>query len=66
MPTVAFTVILEMPLRDEEVEPILSAIRQIRGVADVVPQVADPQVYWAESRARHKLLLEILAMLEKT
>ena len=34
----AFTVVLERNIRTDDAEPVLAAIRQLRGVLDVIPE----------------------------
>lgn len=59
----AITVVLDKEYRDDDCEAILTALRMVRGVLSVVPNVADPSSYIAEERARHDLrkrLTEVL------
>ncbi len=51
----ALTVILETPTRDDDVEPLVSAIRHMRGVLDVKTEVADIDTWAAEERALAEL-----------
>lgn len=51
----ALTVCLEQNIREDDIEPLLAAIRQLRGVLDVQPHVADMESYVAEQRARQEL-----------
>jgi hypothetical protein len=51
----AYTVILEHPTRSDDAEQIEQAIRMVRGVADVVPQIADSNTYFATETARREL-----------
>lgn len=37
-----FTVILQYDIRDDDAQATINAIRQIKGVADVVPNVVTP------------------------
>jgi hypothetical protein len=62
---VTFTVVLEREIRSDDAEPILQAIRQIRGVADVVPQVADPLAYWAKFHVKRDILTKLLDYLKE-
>lgn len=55
-----FTVVLERDIREDDAKPIIAAIRQLRGVLDVVPLVADSESYLAEQRARHELGQKLL------
>lgn len=48
---IALTVILEGEPREDDIEPIIAAIRQLRGVADVQPIDASPEIRIAERRA---------------
>jgi hypothetical protein len=51
----ALTVLLSQETRDDDAEPIIAAIRMIKGVLDVQPQVADVQLYYAQAAARRDL-----------
>lgn len=52
----ALTVVLETDIREDDAEALIVAIQQLRGVRDVVPNVADVNSMVAESRARLELL----------
>lgn len=59
----ALTVILEKDYRDDDAEPILQAIKMIKGVQNVKAHISDPSTWMAEERARVELgkkLLEIV------
>jgi hypothetical protein len=62
---IAFTVLLDREIRDDDAQPIVDAIRQLRGVADVVPVVADPHNFWAKETARQELLKQVFALLQR-
>lgn len=49
------TVILEEEIRDDDCEVILNAIRMIKGVLSVTPNIANVGEYMAIERARHDL-----------
>ena len=51
----ALTVLLEAPVRDDDVAALIAAIGQLRGVLQVQPHVADVGLHWAEERARRTL-----------
>ncbi len=51
----ALTVILEKDIRDDDAEPMINAIKMIKGVQDVQPHIADPSVWMAQERARRDL-----------
>lgn len=55
-----FTVTLDAAYRDEDVESIKTALAMVKGVADVVPLVADPQLYFACKKAQSDLGEKIL------
>lgn len=59
----ALTVVLEKDVRDDDCEPLINAIRQMRGVADVTTHVSDPSSYMAEIRAKHELGQKVLAVI---
>ena len=48
----SLTVALDRDIRDDDAEPILMAIRMIKGVLSVKPKVADMDSNMAEDRAR--------------
>ncbi len=48
-------VTLEADIREDDCAPIVNAIRQIRGVIDVSPNVAGPTDHMAEERAKAAL-----------
>ena len=59
----ALIVVLDGDIRDDDAEPLMSAIRQLRGVVSVSGNVADSASHIAESRVRHDLgskLMEVL------
>jgi hypothetical protein len=49
------TVVLENETRADDCEAILAAIRMVKGVIAVTPNVADPTDYMAQERARREL-----------
>jgi len=60
----ALIVVLEGDLHESQVEPIVAAIRQMRGVADVEKNEAgDMNLILAESRARHELREKFVELL---
>lgn len=59
----ALTVVLEMDYRDDDAQPILNAIKMIRGVQSVKGNISTPDTWMAEERAKRELgqkLLEII------
>lgn len=59
------TVSLEQDVRTDDLEPLMDAIRQLRGVADVELVVADMDDWLARSRVRSELAGDFLEMYEK-
>ena len=59
----ALTVVLDRDIRADDAEALIAAIRQLRRVLDVVPQVADPAAFVAEQRVRHELGQKLLDVL---
>lgn len=57
------TVALEADLRSDDAEALISAIRQLRGVADVKPNVRDGNSLTAETRVRADLTEKLWAVL---
>ena len=59
------TIVLDADYRTDDVEPILTALRMVRGVADVQPNVADSNAYMARARVASDLGDEILGLFRK-
>jgi hypothetical protein len=59
------TVILEHDLKDEDAEPLIAAIKQLRGVLTVTPNVRDPGSLLVEQRARRELAEKLWQVLEE-
>lgn len=60
----SLTVVLEHNYRDDDTEALILAIMQFQGVCAVKGNVADPESYMAESRAKmslRKALFKVLA-----
>ena len=58
--TVVLTVVLDEPVRiEDDAQPLIQAISQLRGVVSVKANVADFGIYAAEERARYRLLGEL-------
>lgn len=55
----AILVVLDHDMRDDDSQRLIDAIKQLRGVCNVVPNVADPMSRIAETRARQSLLAAI-------
>ncbi len=51
----AYTVILQAPIREDDAEAIKQAILMVKGVADVIPQTATAETYFAIETARREL-----------
>jgi len=56
----SLTVVLDHDIREDDAEPILNAIRMIRGVIDVSGNVASSASYMAEQRAIEQLRGKVL------
>lgn len=56
----SFLVVLDHDIRDDDIEPILNALRMVRHVLSVEPHVASFEDHVAESRARHELGMKAL------
>ena len=57
------TVVLERDTRNDDCEPLIEAIKQLRGVLSVEGQISDYRTHMAEQRARRELgekLFEVL------
>lgn len=51
----SLTVVLEADQRIDDAEPLIAAIKHLRGVLDVRPVVADVMSLMAEERAKREL-----------
>ena len=58
----AIVVILEKDMREDDAEPLLNAIRTMRGVLDVRTNIADPLL---EPIIRMRMSVEIMDVLRK-
>jgi hypothetical protein len=56
------TVVLKEDIRDDAIEPVVNAIRMVKGVLSVEQHVADHNFHAAEDRARHELGVRILKL----
>lgn len=59
----SLTVALEADIRDDDCEPLIAAIRQLRGVRAVTGHVVDAESYMAEERARSELGRALFAVI---
>ena len=60
----AFIVILEGDIRDENAEPLINAIKQLRGVLEVQPHVGDMSDAIATARVKSEMLIKWREALE--
>lgn len=56
----SLTVVLENDVREDDLEPLIAAIRCLRGVLSVSTHVSDLEAYMAKERARHELGQKLL------
>ena len=59
----ALTVLLVKDTRSDDAEPVIEAIKMIKGVANVVPHVVSPDLWCAEERARLELAQKLWKVL---
>lgn len=59
----ALTVLLEEPVREDDVETLIQAIKQMRGVLDVTTRVANIELYWARVSAGQEVIEILLRQL---
>lgn len=59
----AYIVVLDRDIRSDDAEATIAAIKQIRGVLAVMPNVADPGDRIAEMRIRSELGDKIMRLL---
>lgn len=55
----SLTIVLENDVRSDQIEPLLTAIRQLRCVLTVKENITDVSDYVAQERARHKIKEEL-------
>jgi hypothetical protein len=60
------TVALERDIREDDAEALLNAIRMMRGVLAVEPQITTPEVWTATERAKRELEQKIWEVLYPT
>lgn len=59
----AYIVVLEQDIRSDDAEATIAALKQIKGVLSVKPNVSNPDEHIAEMRVRndlHRQLLEVI------
>lgn len=56
----SFTVVLEKPIRSDDVEGLIDAVRRLRGVATVIQHVDDFTAAVAREQAKHELRRDLL------
>lgn len=61
-----FIVVLEKDLRQDDAEDTIKAIKQIKGVLRVAPQISDYALLAAYSRARQELIERLWKVLEES
>lgn len=59
----AFTVVLEHDIRDDDAEALINAIKQLRGVRNVTPHIADINAQIAEERVRAEYAKKLWSVL---
>lgn len=62
----SFIVVLEQNIRDDDAEPIINAIKQIRGVLQVTGNISDVDSIVAYERARNELGRKLWAVIYPT
>ena len=60
-----FYVTLERDIREDDAEDILTALRQIRGVIDVSPDVADSTDWAARTRVRAEIYQKLMKIVDE-
>lgn len=60
----AFIVILERDIRDDDAQPVLNALRQIKGVLRVKPHIAGFEESIAYERVRQELIEKLWEVLK--
>ena len=58
-------VAFETDIRDDDAAEIIAAIKQLRGVGNVVSEVSSPDDWMARQHVRHEIMDEIRALYQK-
>ena len=58
----ALVVVLEVDMRDDDAQPLIDAIKQLRGVLSVTGNVSDLTSTVAETRAKRELYDKVWAL----
>ena len=61
----ALVVVLERDIRSDDAEDIISALRMVKGVSSVTPNVSSLQDHIARARARTELAEKLWAVLQE-
>ncbi len=61
----SFVVVLDKEIREDDAEATIQAIRQIKNVIKVIPQIATVDHYVAKSQARYELQNKLWKMFEE-
>lgn len=61
----AFIVILGEDIREDDIEPTINALRQIKGVVDVQPHLFDPDVAIAKAQLRVEVFNKIVDVMRE-
>ena len=59
----ALTVILEKDIRSDDAQPMIEAIKMIKGVLDIKPHITTPTELVANHRAKMELTKKIMDMI---
>lgn len=57
----AVVVAFDRDIREDDAEAVINAIRMLKGVLTVTPNVSDLNTHVAEARAKHELAAKIYA-----
>jgi hypothetical protein len=55
----ALTVLLHDDIRDDDAQPLIDAIKMLKGVTDVQPHVSDFSAVWAMAEAKRQIRAEL-------
>ena len=61
----SLTLVLDHDMRDDDVEALVTACKQLRHVINVTPNVSNGEVHVAETRARYRITGELLDMVNR-
>jgi hypothetical protein len=61
---IAYTVTLKEPIREDDSENIINAIKMIKNVRSVVPEVEDVHDYWTKENVKFEIMQKLINIVQ--